>query len=49
MLNRKTVATSRFAKAGGSGFYDSEVPNSSFLHLMKFSAKILCLRKTAKQ
>ena len=28
----------RFAKAGVSCFYDSEVLNSSFVHLMKFSA-----------
>jgi hypothetical protein len=36
---RKTTANSRFAKAGVSCFYESEVLNSSFLHLMKFSAK----------
>ncbi len=36
---RKTTANSRFAKAGVSCFYDSEVLNSSFVHLMKFSAK----------
>ncbi|AXE18475.1 hypothetical protein DR864_12275 [Runella rosea] len=33
------TANSRFAKAGVSYFYDSEVLNSSFVHLMKFSAK----------
>ena len=30
---------SRFAKAGVWCFYDSEVLNSSFVHLMKFSAE----------
>ena len=38
-LNRSTTANSRFAKAGVSCFYDSEVLNSSFVHPMKFSAK----------
>ena len=36
---------SRFAKAGVSCFYDSEVLNSSFVHLMKFSAEKPRLRK----
>jgi hypothetical protein len=40
---------SRFAKAGASCFYDSEVLNSSFVHLMKFSAKNPRLRKAAKR
>jgi hypothetical protein len=30
---------SRFTKAGGWCFYESEVLNSSFVHLMKFSAE----------
>jgi len=38
----------RFAKAGVSCFYDSEVLNSSFVHLMKFSANNPRLRKAAK-
>ena len=42
-------ANSRFAKAGLSCFYDSEVLNSSFVHLMKFSAKNPRLRKAAKR
>ena len=46
---RKTGANSRFAKAGVSCFYDSEVLNSSFVHLMKFSAKNPRLRKAAKR
>jgi hypothetical protein len=46
---RITTANSRFAKAGVSCFYDSEVLNSSFLHLMKFSAKNPRLRKAAKR
>jgi hypothetical protein len=40
---------SRFAKAGVSCFYDSEVLNSSFMHLMKFSAENPRLRKAAKR
>ena len=46
---RSTGANSRFAKAGASCFYDSEVLNSSFVHLMKFSAKNPRLRKGAKR
>lgn len=37
--NKKTCGNSRFAKAGVSCFFDSEVVNSSFVHLMKFSAE----------
>jgi hypothetical protein len=40
---------SRLAKAGVSWFYDSEVLNSSFVHLMKFSAENPRLRKAAKR
>jgi hypothetical protein len=47
--DRKTPANSRFAKAGGSCFFDSEVLSSSFVHLMKFSAKNPRLRKAAKR
>ncbi len=43
------TANSRFAKAGVSYFYDSEVLNSSFVHLMKFSAENPRLRKAAKR
>jgi hypothetical protein len=46
---RKTPYNSRFAKAGVSYFYDSEVLNSSFVHLMKFSAENPRLRKAAKR
>jgi len=46
---RKTGHNSRFAKAGVSCFYDSEVLNSSFVHLMKFSAEKPRLRKAAKR
>jgi len=46
---RKTGANSRFAKAGVSCFYDSEVLNSSFVHIMKFSAENPRLRKAAKR
>jgi hypothetical protein len=44
-----TGYNSRFAKAGGWCFYDSEVLNSSFLHQMKFSAENPRLRKAAKR
>jgi hypothetical protein len=46
---RINAANSRFAKAGVSCFYDSEELNSSFVHLMKFSAKNPRLRKAAKR
>jgi hypothetical protein len=45
----KTGHNSRFAKAGVSCFYDSEVLNSSFVHLMKFSAENPRLRKAANR
>jgi hypothetical protein len=47
--NRITGANSRFAKAGVSCFYDSEVLNSNFALLMKFSAENPRLRKAAKR
>lgn len=40
---------SRFAKAGVSCIYDSEVLNSCFVHIMKFSAENPRLRKAAKR
>ena len=46
---KSTGANSRFAKAGVSCFYESEVLNSSFVHLMKFSAENPRLRKAAKR
>ena len=46
---RTPACNSRFAKAGVSCFYDSEVLNSSFVHLMKFSAENPRLRKAAKR
>ena len=47
--DRKECRTdnSRFAKAGVLCFYDSEVLNSNFMHLMKFSAENPRLRKAA--
>jgi hypothetical protein len=39
----------RFAKAGVSCFYNSEVLNSSFVHLMKFNAENSRLRKAEKR
>jgi hypothetical protein len=47
--NRKPAHNSRFAKAGVSCFYESEVLNSSFVHLMKFSAENPRLRKAANR
>jgi hypothetical protein len=47
--NQARTANSRFAKAGVSCFYESEVLNSSFVHLMKFSAKNPRLRKAANR
>ena len=48
--NKKITAhNSRFAKAGVSCFYDSEVLNSNFVHIMKFSAENPRLRKAAKR
>ena len=44
-----TGYNSRFAKAGVWCFYESEVLNSSFVHLMKFSAKNPRLRKAANR
>jgi hypothetical protein len=43
------AANSRFAKAGVLCFYDSEVLNSSFVHLMNFCAKNPRLRKAANR
>jgi hypothetical protein len=37
--NEGRPADSSFAKAGILCFYDSEVLNPSFVHLMKFSSK----------
>jgi len=46
---RTPAPNSRFAKAGVSCFYDSEVLNLSFVHLMKFSAKTPRHRKPPKR
>ncbi|RRJ87432.1 hypothetical protein EG849_15325 [Flavobacterium macacae] len=48
-IEKNNAYNSRFAKAGVSCFYDSEVLNPSFVHLMKFSAKNPRLRKAAKR
>jgi len=48
-MNKTATANSRFAKVGVSCFYDREVLNSSFVHLMKFSAENPRLRKAAKR
>ena len=48
-IDRITATNSRFAKAGVLCFYDSEVLNSSFVLLMKFSAENPRLRKAAKR
>jgi len=44
-----TTHNSRFAKAGVSCFYESEVLNSNFVHLMKFSGANPRLRKAANR
>jgi hypothetical protein len=49
MKFKTPAANSRFAKAGGACFYESEVLNSSFVHLMKFSVKNPRLRKAANR
>jgi len=49
MKNRTAACNSRFAKAGISCFYESEVLNLSFVHLMKFSAENPRLRKAANR
>jgi hypothetical protein len=48
-MKEARTANSRFAKAGVWCFYDSEVLNSSFVHLMEFSAVKPRLRKAAKR
>jgi hypothetical protein len=49
MIEEARTTNNRFAKAGVLCFYDSEVLNSSFVHLMKFSAEKPRLRKAAKR
>jgi hypothetical protein len=48
-MRRRAAHNSRFAKAGVSCFYDSEVLNSSFVHLMKFGAEKPRLRQAANR
>ena len=48
-MKESRTANSRFAKAGVSCFYENEVLNSSFVLLLKFSAKNPRLRKAAKR
>jgi len=48
-MNRTPAGNSRFAKAGVSYFYDSEVLNSSFVRLIMFIAENPRLRKAAKR
>jgi hypothetical protein len=47
--DKTPAGNSRFAKAGVTCFYDSEVLNSSFVHLLKLSAENPRLRKAAKR
>jgi len=49
MSRKQRTANSRFTKAGVSCFYESEVLNSSFVHLMKFSAENPRLHKVANR
>jgi hypothetical protein len=46
---RITTANSRFAKAGVSCFNESEAQNSSFVHLIKFSAEKPRLRQSSSR
>ena len=46
---RTPACNSRFAKAGVSCFYDSEVLNPNFVHLIKFGAENPRLRKAANR
>jgi hypothetical protein len=48
-IQNNTAGNSRFAKAGVWYFNESEVLNSSFVHLMKFSAKNRHLRQAANR
>jgi len=47
-IDRRAAGNSRFAKTGVLCFYGSEVLNSNFVHLIKFSAENPRLRKAAK-
>jgi hypothetical protein len=49
MKFKTPAANSRFAKAGLWCYYESEVLYSSFVHLIKFSAKKPRLCKAAKR
>ena len=49
MSKKQRTANSRFAKAGVSYFYESEVLNSSFVHLMKFCGENRHHRQSAKR
>jgi len=44
-MKEQQPANSRFAKTGVSSFYDSEVLNPSFVHLMKFRVENPPLRQ----
>lgn len=48
-MTRTPATNSRFTKAGVSCFYDSDVVNSNFVHIMKFSVKNPPLNKDAKR
>jgi len=49
MIERRAAYNSTYPKAGVSCFYDSEVLNSNFVHLMKFCAENPRLHKAAKR
>ena len=49
MKEEQRPANITYTQAGVWCFYDSEVLNSSFAHLMKFSAENPRLRKAAKR
>lgn len=49
LTERSPATNSRFAKSGVSCFYESEVLNSNFVQIMKFSAENPRLRKAPKR
>jgi hypothetical protein len=48
-MKKMPATNSRFAKAGVWCFYDSEVLNSSFVHLKKLTAENPRLRQAPKR
>jgi hypothetical protein len=49
LTEKQRPANSSYMQAGVSCFYESEVLNSSFVHLMKFSAEEPRLRQATER